>query len=224
MHSFRTGQSASEPALGSEFFAWLAANPEHQAVFGAAMAETSRYFGPLLAERHDFAAASTVCDVGGGNGALLADILTAHPHLRGVLLDLPSVVEGAPAVLDRAGMGDRCEIVAGDFFTEVPAGCDRYVLKSVLHDWDDESCVRLLGTIRAAMPDGARILVLEAVVPDSGVPHPTHAFDLLMLVLTGAGRERTAREWASLFDRAGLRVDKTLDLAVLVVQELAPQE
>ncbi len=224
LHSFRTGEAATEPALGSGFFEWLAEHREEQAVFDAAMAETSRFFGPLLATRYDFDDVSSVCDVGGGTGALLADLLAAQPHVRGVLLDLPTVVAGAASALERDGVIDRCEIVGGDFFAEVPGGCDRYVLKSVLHDWDDDSCVRILAAVRASMPADARVLVLEAIVPEGGVPHPTHAFDLLMLVLTGAGRERTAGEWAALFARAGLRVEKTLDLTVLVVQELVARE
>lgn len=223
LHSFRTGESASRAALGTGFFDWLVAHPDEQVVFDAAMAETARLVGPALAARHDFEGVQRVCDVGGGNGALLAHLLVANPHLRGVVLDLPSVVEGAGRLLVASGVESRCDTVGGDFFAEVPGGCDRYVLKSVLHDWDDDSCSRILAAVRSAMPPGARVLVLDAIVPDNAVSHPAHAFDLLMLVLTGAGRERTAGEWAALFDRAGFRVERRVDLAVVVLQELVPK-
>ena len=219
-HSFRTGESATAAALGAPFFEWLGAHPDAEALFDDSMRETSRLVGPALAATYDFGPVRRVCDVGGGNGALLAQLLALHPHLRGVLLDRPSVVAGAAAVLDAQGVAARCEVEGGDFFDEVPGGCDRYLLKSILHDWDDESCVKILGNVERAMPDGARVLVLDAIVPDNGVAHPVYTFDLLMLVLTGAGRERTAAQWRALFASSGLRVERSLDIGVLVVQEL----
>ena len=219
-HSFRTGASASDAATGLPFFDWLTAHPDAQATFDDAMAETSRLVGPLLAHAYDFARVSKVCDVGGGNGSLLGYVLAAHAHLRGVVLDLPAVVSHAAETLERFGVRDRCETVGGSFFDEVPPGCDLYMLKAILHDWDDESCVRILANIRKAMSPGARVLVVDQVVPANGVDHPALAVDLLMLVLTGAGRERTAEEFAALFGRAGFRRERTLPIVTVGVQEL----
>ena len=120
------------------------------------MAEASRLQADLVASAHDFTACRSVCDVGGGTGTILARVLAANPNVRGVLFDLPEVVADAPTVLAREGVGDRVEVVGGDFFTTVPEGCDRYVLQAIVHDWDDDSVVRILGNVRAAAAPGAR--------------------------------------------------------------------
>jgi hypothetical protein len=162
-----------------------------------------------------------VCDVGGGTGTLLAGILTAQPQLHGTLLDLPAVVAKADATLHEAGVADRVTVVAGDFFTSVPSGCDRYLLQAIVHDWDDESCVQILSNVRRAMPPGGRALVLEQELPRHGGWHLAKALDLEMLVDTGAGRERTRKEFEALFARAGLRVTRRGALPVLTIFELA---
>jgi hypothetical protein len=169
---------------------------------------------------HDFSTCRRVCDVGGGTGTLLSGILAANPGLRGVLFDLPSVVAKAPPVLEGAGVADRVEVVGGDFFAAVPDGCDRYVLQAIVHDWDDESVVKILGSIRAAMAPGARVLVLEQEMPRHAGWHLVKAIDLEMLVDTGAGRERTRQELTAVFERAGLRLAKTRALPVLTIFEL----
>jgi hypothetical protein len=144
--------------------------------------------------------------VGGGHGALLAAILRAHPALRGVLFDLPHVAEGARAELEAAGVAGRCEVVAGSFFESVPGGADAYLLKSVLHDWDDERCGAILGGARRAMAEGGRLLVVERVMPERMTACAAHravaASDLNMLVAT-EGRERTEAEYRALLAAAG---------------------
>lgn len=220
LHSFRTGESATVEALGAPFFDWLAEHPDAHATFDAAMAQTSRLVGPLFTADFDFGRFRRVCDVGGGTGSLLADVLMAAPHLDGVLFDLPEVVARAPEVLGARGVDDRCEIVGGSFFESVPAGCDLYVLKNIVHDWDDDSCVTFLGHVRAAMAPGATVVLLEMLMPTSRIEHPVKYADLLMLVLTGAGRERTEAEFAALAARAGLRLAKATNLAVATVLEL----
>jgi hypothetical protein len=153
---------------------------------------------------YDFGRFGTVVDVGGGNGALLAALLAAHPHLRGILFDQPHVVSGAPPVLEAAQVVDRCEIVGGSFFSSVPEGGDAYVLKSIIHDWEDEECVAILRSCRSAMSEEAAVLVIER---DLGAPNENPAAklsDLNMFVMPG-GRERTLDEYATLFERAGLR-------------------
>jgi hypothetical protein len=208
----RTGGSGTEAAFGLEYFDLIAERPETGAMFDAAMAAASRFTAPFVTAGYDFGACTRVCDVGGGTGTLLAEILAAFPDLLGVVFDLPEVVAGAPKELAARGVADRCEVVAGDFFAAVPVGSDLYVLQSIVHDWDDESAVRILTRVREAMTPGARVLLLEGVVPTSPVAHPSKYADLLMLVLTGRGRERTADEYRALAARAGLRMDRVVSL------------
>ncbi len=196
-HSLRTGRSASVEAHGVEYFDWLTANPDAQATFDDAMEQSSQLAGPSLVSGYDFSGVRRICDVGGGTGALLSTVLAANPSADGVLFDLPEVVERAAPVLEAAGVQRRVESVGGSFFDAVPAGCDVYLLKAILHDWADPECVTILSRIRAASP-GARVLVVDQLMPTHHRPHPAKDSDLMMLVLTGSGRERTESEFAAL--------------------------
>jgi len=220
-HSLRTGRSASVEAYGVEYFDWLTAHPDAQATFDAAMEQSSQLAGPSLVSGYDFSGARRICDVGGGTGALLATVLAANPSAEGVLFDLPEVIERAAPVLDAAGVQHRVESIGGSFFDAVPAGCDVYLLKAILHDWADPECVTILSRIRAASP-GACVLVVDQLMPTHHRPHPAKDSDLMMLVLTGSGRERTEAEFAALVARAGYRVNRVLPMPVIGVQELAP--
>lgn len=220
-HAVRTGHSGAEAAFGHSFWEHLTeVDPAAGALFDEGMASTSSIQMDLVAKKYDFSGSKRVCDVGGGTGTLLAGILTSHPGVRGVLFDLPSVIPKAAPVLAAAGVSDRVDIVGGDFFESVPEGCDRYVLEAIVHDWDDESCVRILSNCRAALPPEGRILVLEGIMPEHDGDHFLKAVDLEMLVVTGAGRERTRAEFDSLFARAGLRVRKVVPIAVSSLFEL----
>ena len=141
---------------------------------------------------------------GRGHGLFLSKILRANPHASGILFDLPHVAEGAGRLLGDAGLIARCQVLCGDFFTSVPAGCDAYVLKHILHDWDDARCERILSNCRAAMAPGGRVLVVEMVVPPPGIPSFARLIDLEMLAISSNGKERTEREFAELFAKAGL--------------------
>jgi SAM-dependent methyltransferase len=200
-HSVRTGEPAFEHVFGGEFFAYLAAHPEQGAVFDAMMARHTAPVARAFADQ-DLGDAETVVDVGGGHGLLLAALLSAQPRLRGVLFDDERVAGGARAALARAGVGERCRVVAGDMLDAVPPG-DAYVLKSVLHGLDDEAAVRVLSNCRRAMAPGGRVYVIELAVSSDGDGSPNPLMDLLMLVGCH-GRERSADELASLFARAGL--------------------
>jgi hypothetical protein len=219
--SARTGRSAAEAALGRSFWEYLTdVDPAAGVVFDAAMAAVSSVQMEVVARKYDWSRCQRVCDVGGGTGTLLGAILRKHRDLQAVLFDMPSVVAKATPVLDAAGVTDRVELVGGDFFASVPDDCDRYLLQAIMHDWDDESCIRLLSLCRdAARPDG-RILVLEAPMPAHDGDHFVKALDLEMLVDTGAGRERTRHEYDALFARAGLRVRRTVPIALTTLFEL----
>jgi O-methyltransferase domain len=161
-----------------------------------------------IVEAHDFSHFSTVVDVGGGRGGLLAAILSVNPHLRGVLFDRPTVVAGAEEELSGAGVLDRCTVVSGDFFESVPEGGDAYLLSNVIHNWDDDHAVDILRTCRAAMADTACLLLAETVLPEGVAPSPVKFLDLAMLVMTAGGRERTEAEFRALLDRAGFRLTR----------------
>ncbi|GAA0590869.1 methyltransferase [Actinomadura livida] len=200
--TLRTGEYAWERVTGRTPFEFFESDRELSATFNEAMAEHTRSVAPGIIEAHDFARYGTVADLGGGDGTLLAAILRANPGTRGMLVDLPSGLEAAPGVL--ADVADRAEIVPCDFLESVPEGADAYVLKSVLHDWNDEKAAEILRNCRAAMRPGGRVLVLEQVMPEMVTPEATGVVrnDLNMLVATG-GRERTEAEFRELLEGAG---------------------
>jgi hypothetical protein len=221
-HSARTGESAAAAALGRPFWEYLTeTDPDAGAVFDAAMASTTSLQMHVIAEKYPFT--GRICDVGGGTGTLLAAILRGNAETTGVLFDLPSVVARAGPVLDAAGVANRVEVVGGSFFDGVPAGCDRYVMQAIVHDWDDDSCVTFLSKCREAMAPGGRVLVLESVMPEHDGDHFMKAVDLEMLVDTGAGRERTREQFDALFARADLEVEKKIPIAVSTLFVLRPQ-
>jgi hypothetical protein len=154
---------------------------------------------------YDFSGITRLVDVGGGHGALLSTILEKYPQIQGVLFDTPPVIEGATRAIEEQSLAGRCELVAGDFFRSVPQGGDAYLMKSILHDWDDERAVTILRNCRAAMREGGKILVVETVLPEGNTPSLGKLNDLIMLLFL-RGFERTEAEWHSLCDRAGLRM------------------
>ena len=223
--SLRTGAGATEAVTGQSFFDWTSDDRQAGARFDGAMREASRFLGESLATRLDLPDGATICDVGGGTGRLLAALLAGHPDRRGVLFDLPEVVGDAPAVMTEAGIADRVEVVGGSFFEgdALPPGADRYVLVSVVHDWDDERAVEILTNCTKRLRQEARILVIEQVLDETAPPLFARHSDVLMLVLTGAGRERTQPQFESLFGRAGLRISNQWQLPSRhAVFELAP--
>jgi SAM-dependent methyltransferase len=180
--------------FGTDFWSWLAAHPDERAAFDGAMVEGTVRRAERLAGLQ-WRGDETVVDVGGGNGALLLELLRRKPGLRGIVFDRPETVR------DEASFDERCTFVAGDFFASVPAG-DAYVLSTVLHDWDDERACAILETIRRSAPPEGRVLVLDSVVAAGNEPHSAKWLDLLMLTLFG-GRERDEEEWRELLSRAG---------------------
>ena len=189
-----TGEPPFPRIFGADFWSWLASHPDERAAFDRAMLEGWERRVERLATL-DWRGDEVVVDVGGGNGSLLVALLRRHPGLRGVVFDLPETNR------DEAALGDRIEFVAGDFFERVPPG-DVYVLSTILHDWDDERAAAILRTIRAAAPTGARLLVLDSVVPPGNEPHGAKWLDLLMLTLF-AGRERGEAQWRGLLAAGG---------------------
>ena len=206
-HSVRTSLAAFDETFGKSRFDWLADHPAEAALFQSAMIALSQGSNEAIAEAYDFTPFSKVVDVGGGHGQLLSEILARNPHISGVLYDLPSGVAAA-----RAAAGcflPRTEILTGNFFESVPAHSDVYILKKVVHDWNDEQAIVILRNCRDAMKPTGRILVAETIVPSGNEPDLIKLVDANMLVVTG-GVERTVDQYTSLFDAAGLRVERVV--------------
>jgi hypothetical protein len=173
------------------------------------MAHHARQTASAVVAHYAFPERGSVVDVGGGNGTLLAAVLRQYPGLQGVLFDQPHVVVEAPAVLDPAGVAERCRIEAGDFFTAVPAGGDIYILSWILHDWDDARATDILVQCRHAMPAQARLLVVERVIPPDNDPSLGKVADIHMLLTNAGGRERTEDEWRALLGAAGFHLQSS---------------
>lgn len=218
LFSLRTGEKAFDHVFGMTNWDFWASHPENAAIFNRAMSEMTAVIEPAILEAYDFSRFGTIVDVGGGRGTLIASILEACPDSRGIVLDLPHVIEMGKDHLVERGLASRAELRAGSFFDSVPAGGDAYLLKWILHDWNDEECARILRNCHRAMPPDGKLIVIEAVVPDGNVPFLHKLIDLNMLVMTG-GRERTEDEYRSLFAAGGfrlVRVERTpLEVAVL---------
>lgn len=224
LHSVRTGRPAIEKTHGMPVFEFFPRNPEVSSVFNNAMTMFSRMILPAVLETYDFSDAGLIVDVAGGHGGVLTGILQKHPQLHGVLFDLEHVIAGAKERIAALGLSDRVRFETGDFFKAVPAG-DTYVLKHIIHDWTDEQALVILKNIRAAMRDTARgrVVLIESVVRPGNAPDMAKLIDLEMLLLPG-GRERTADEYATLFDRAGLAVTRLVpNASPLSVIEARPE-
>lgn len=205
LDSVRTGEPVFPELHGMSAWDHLAAHPEEGAIFDAAMAGMSGAVVEAVVASYDFSGIDVLVDVAGGRGTLLAAILSANPNLRGILFDQPQVIAGSGPLLEQAGVADRCEVVSGSFFEAIPEGANAYLLKSIIHDWDDAEAIEILRTCRAAMTDTARLLLVEGVIRPGNEPDPTKYMDLHMLVMLG-GRERTAEDFERLYAEAGFEL------------------
>jgi O-methyltransferase domain/Dimerisation domain len=203
IESLRTGKPAAEKTLGKPMFAWLAEHPEYSSTFNRAMTNMSAAIVPAVLEAYDFGDIGLLVDVAGGHGQVLRSILRKYPAMRGILMDLDHVLAGAKPYIEADGVADRCQTVAGDFFKAVPPGGDGYVMKHIIHDWDDERAAQILRSIHTAMGSKhGKVILLEGVLAPGNEPGLGKIMDLEMLLLPG-GRERSAEEFRRLFDRAG---------------------
>lgn len=205
----RDGKARPQAVFGMPAFDYYGKHPADGEQFGRAMENISRFASGAVLEAYDFSGVRTIMDVGGGNGSMALAILEKHPGLRGKVVDLPYIEPQAHAGIRAAGAADRCGFEACNFFEAVPKGADLHVLKFILHDWNDEECVRILRRCRESLEPGGRVLVVEMLVPEEIGPDFVMLMDLNMLVITG-GRERTAKEFEALFTQAGLRLARVL--------------
>lgn len=212
LYSVQTGGTAFEHVHGVGRFDYLTQHPDTAAVFNEAMSSNTARSGSAITEAYDFSGIKRLVDVGGGHGLLLATILGEYPTMRGVLFDRHQVIAGAQATLEAAGVSDRCELVSGDFFAEVPSGGDAYLLRQIIHDWDDARALTILRNCRQAISKRGRLLVVErAISSEYRRALPVLHVDLEMLVNVG-GQERTDAEYHSLFGTAGFELTSIVPL------------
>ncbi len=210
LYSVRTGEQGFQKRFGVPFFQYMTEHPERHSIYDAAMmvhgiSETE----PML-DAYDFSAFRTVVDIGGGNGHMLAAILNRYPTIEGILFDLPAVVDRSRTIISCWGLSERCQIVGGDFFTSVPVA-DAYVMRHVIHDWNDDEAASILRNCRDAMNPEGRILVVETVIPPLNEPCFGKWLDLMMLIV--GGRERTEEQYRQLFSHAGLKLNRIVSTA-----------
>ncbi|MEB3272721.1 MAG: methyltransferase [Prochlorothrix sp.] len=208
LYSVQTGQQAFKKRFGVEVFDYFAQNPEAAQIFEQSMNDFSRPETAAIIEAYDFSGFHTIVDVGGGYGEMLGTILQQTPQVNGILFDEDYVIRGCASTLASHGIADRCQAIAGSFFESVPAGGDAYLLKHILHDWDDASCLKILGHCRQQLGATGKLLICEAVIPPGDQPSGAKFLDLNMLIMCHGGKERTQDEFATLFDRAGFTLNR----------------
>lgn len=209
LYSVETGKPAWGHVHGAEVFDYFAGNPRQAEIFNNAMTDMSVSTAPAVVDAYDFSSINTLTDIAGGHGYLLAQILKANPSMSGILFDVPPVIAGADALLEKEGVTARVEKVSGDFFASVPKNADAYIMKHIIHDWDDERATKILQNINAAMTENSKVLIVEVVVPEGNEPHYSKLLDLEMLASPG-GMERTAEEYRELLAAAGLRLTRII--------------
>ena len=223
LYSIQTGKTGFQKAFGMPAFDWLAAHPKEASLFNDTMVGVHGMEPAAVAAAYDFSAFQTITDIGGSTGNMLTTILAKHTGPRGILFDMAHVVREAPALIKQRGMTDRIRIEAGSFFESVPAGADAYIFSHIIHDWDEQQCLTILGNCRRAMKPSARLLLVEMVLPSGDTPHPGKLLDIMMLLLPG-GQERTPEEYSALLDKAGFRMTRVVPTASPVsIVEAAPR-
>lgn len=212
LYSIQTGKTSFDKLYGMPIFDFLSQNLEQAKVFDAAMVGVHGRETAAMTDAYDFSEIGVLADVGGGNGSLLSFVLKASPNLKGMLYDLPGVVERAKAGLQAAGLADRCEVIGGSFFESIPEGADAYLMRHIIHDWDDEKSLTILRNVHRAMRPDARLLVVEGVIPPGNDPSFSKLLDLTMLTLPG-GKERTEEEYRTLFRAGGFELTRIVPTA-----------
>jgi hypothetical protein len=207
LYSVQTGQSAFEKVYGKPIFDFLSDNPETGRLFDQAMTGVHGRETEAMLEAYDFTGIRTLADIGGGNASVISAILRRYPAMQGILFDLPGVVKRAKPHFEAVGLEGRCQVMAGDFFETVAPAAEAYLMRHIVHDWDDDNSNLILRNCRRAMGQGSRLLVVEGVVPPGNEPSVSKFFDLAMLVSPG-GMERTADEYRQLFEAAGFRLTR----------------
>jgi len=207
--SIRTGQVSFDKVFGQPIFDYLGEHPDKARIFDAAMVGIHGRESSAILDAYDFSEIKLLADIGGGNGSQIIEILNKYPQMQGMLFDLPHVVERAAERIETACLQNRCQIVPGSFFDAIPTGADAYVLRHIIHDWDEEKCLSILRNCHRAMSAESKLLVIESVIPAGNDPFPGKFLDLVMLLIPG-GKERTEMEYRELFDQAGFELTRII--------------
>jgi len=208
LETIQTGKPVFKNIFDVEIFEYLAAHPEAGKIYDQAMSSFSAKRIAAITAEYDFSSIHNLVEVGGGRGSLLASILKANPTIQGVLFDVAHVIEGANHVIASEGLLDRCQLLAGDFFESVPSGGDAYLLKHIIHDWDDERAIRILQNCRSVMQSNTKLLLVEMVIPKGNEPFFGKLLDLQVLLNYQGGCERTEAEYQTLLETAGFQLTK----------------
>jgi O-methyltransferase domain/Dimerisation domain len=208
INAVKTGERAAPKALGKEIFEWYDEHPEDAAIFGGAMTNLAAMVANEVAAVCDFTKAKRIVDVGGSHGTLLAAVLKNNPGTSGIVIDLHNVAVRALETLEAHGLSDRAEAIGGDFFIDVPEG-DVYLLKQILHDWNDDQCRTILDNCTRRLADGGRLYIVEMIIPDDNSPSFASMMDLNMMVML-PGRERALKEYKTLLDASGLKFERMI--------------
>ena len=206
LYSVQSGSVAFEKVHGMAFFDYLSKNPEQASVFDEAVGMHAWATTAIL-EAYDFSGIQVLADIGGGNGSAIKAILKKYPGMRGILFDMPVVAERAKGNIQAAGLANRCQVIGGSFFESVPSGAHAYIMRHVIHDWDDEKSARILKNVHGAMGKDGKLLLAEYVMPPGNTPSMARGSDLVMLVISG-GKERTEEDFRALYERAGFCLTK----------------
>lgn len=212
-YSIATGKPATEHVYGKSAFEVIFGDPESAYDFNMAMTSFSWQIAPALLDAYDFSGIGTLMDVAGGHGAILCEVLSRYPDMKGILLDMPNVIQDATCQICSLKMDHRCETISGDFFEQIPSGADAYYMQHIIHDWADEPALKILANCRRALEgrkDG-RLIIVDSVVPETSEPHFSKILDLEMLLMPG-GRERTENEWRELFDKTGFEITRIVPM------------
>lgn len=213
-HCVRTGGQAPDLVYGKPAFEYMQANPALADIFNRSMTALSTIESPAVAEAYDFVGIESIVDVAGGHGLMLATVLQAHPHMRGTLYDQAHVIEGAKSG-PLSPVMDRCTLASGDMFESVPAGADAYMMKYIIHDWPDETCVKILRACRAGVNPGGKLLVVDAVIKPGNEMDPAKYMDIEMLLFPG-GHERTETQFRELLAAAGWSLTRVIPTASIL--------
>ncbi len=214
LHTVQTGQPGWQKKFGTPAFQYMVEHPERHSIYDSAMGGYGQAEGEAMLNAFDFSEFRTVMDVGGGSGMLLTAILNRYPDLKGILFDLPPVVDRARSAISDAGLSSRCRMEGGNFLSAIPGGADAYIMQHIIHDWEDDDAITILRHCREAMSFKGRILLVETVIPNGNEPCFGKWLDLMMLLV--GGRERTEEEYGRLFSAAGLTLHRVIPTAMEV--------
>lgn len=217
LYPVQTGKSGFEHAMGKPVFEYLTANPDEGKIFDRMMTDIHGGETEPMINTYDFSAFKTIVDVGGGNGEVITSILKRHKEVKGILFDLPEVINRARQNITSTGLNDRCQLATGNFFESVSEGGDAYIMRHIIHDWSDTDAVTILNNCRKAMKPGGKVLVIEAVIQEGNDPSPFKLLDITMLMI--GGKERTKKQFDKIFSQAGLKLNRVVpfqnDLSVI---------